>query len=137
MYQLNNEKCFFDTSEGQAIVINFTNGMYYGTSLLGSAILERLLQGHQPEAILDAVKKLEGCPEDFSATLEGFISQLLEKEILVPGPQNADGLEPLDAAIAKEGFSLTLDEFSEVQDLILADPIHDVDVDEGWPIMKE
>ena len=36
-----------------------------------------------------------------------------------------------------EGFDLTLDEFSEVQDLLLADPVHDVDVEEGWPVLKE
>ena len=36
-----------------------------------------------------------------------------------------------------DGFTLVLDEFSEVQDLILADPVHDVDVEKGWPVFKE
>ena len=45
MYKLNDEKMFFDIADGQAVVINFTNGMYYGTSTLGSAILENLVKG--------------------------------------------------------------------------------------------
>ena len=36
-----------------------------------------------------------------------------------------------------DGFLLEVSEYAEAQDLILADPIHDVDVDMGWPIMKE
>ena len=45
MYKLNEEKMFYDMADGQAIVINFTTGMYYGTSSLGSAVLDSLLSG--------------------------------------------------------------------------------------------
>jgi len=32
---------------------------------------------------------------------------------------------------------MTLDEFAEVQDLIMADPVHEVDVEMGWPVLAE
>lgn len=137
MYKLNDEKMFYDIADGQAVVINYVTGMYYGTTMLGSAVLDRLVKGCAPEEIAAAVKALPGCPGDFDAELDRFIGRLRETEILVPGETAPGGGEPMDAKAAEEGFQLTLDEFAEVQDLILADPIHDVDVEEGWPIFRE
>ena len=136
MYKLNEEKMFYNMAEGQAIVINFTTGMYYGTSSLGSAVLDSLLAGAGVEEICKAVQALPGCPADMEAQLNAFVGQLLEREIIVP----ADGTGAacvIGAASLADGFKLTVDEFAEVQDLILADPVHDVDVEQGWPILSE
>lgn len=137
MYKLNEEKMFYDIADGQAVVINFVTGMYYGTTMLGSAVLDRLVKGNAPEKIAAAVKALPGCPEDFDELLDGFIAKLRETEILVSGETVPGGDEPIDVKATAEGFALVLDEFAEVQDLILADPVHDVDVEQGWPIFKE
>ena len=128
---------FFDMADGQAVVINFVSGMYYGTTALGSAVLERLLKGCAPAEIAGAVKALPDCPADFDARLSAFIAQLRDKEILLDGETRPGGGEELGDMALADGFELTLDEFSEVQDLILADPVHDVDVEQGWPIFKE
>lgn len=137
MFRINEEKMFFDIADGQAVIINFTTGMYYGASLLGSAVIEQLVKGAEPSAIAKEVGKAEGCPADFEGKLGDFIRMLTEKEILVEAEETgADSAEIAVSAFA-EGFDLTLDEFSEVQDLLLADPVHDVDVEEGWPVLKE
>lgn len=137
MYQINAEKMFFDIADGQAVVINFLSGIYYGTTALGSVVLERLVNGKAPEKIAGAVKALPGCPEDFDSRLSDFVAKLQEKEILLDGETSPGGDEDIGDAALVDGFALTLDEFSEVQDLILADPVHDVDVEQGWPIFKE
>lgn len=137
MYRLNEEKMFYDMADGQAVVINFVTGMYYGTTMLGSMVLDRLVRGNAPEKISAAVKALPGCPENFDQELDCFIRKLQETEILIPGKTVPGGDEPMDAKTVEEGFALTLDEFAEVQDLILADPIHDVDVEQGWPVFRE
>ena len=124
-------------ADGQAVVINFLTGIYYGSTSLGSAILERLVKGNDPEKIAEAVKALPGCPKDFSTQLDAFITKLREKEILLAGETVPGGDEPINDMALADGFDLKLDEFSEVQDLILADPVHDVDVEQGWPIFKE
>ncbi len=137
MYKLNEEKIFFDVADGQAVVINFVTGMYYGTSTLGSAVLEKLVKGCEPEKIAAAVRTVDGCPDDFDVQLQAFIDALCGKEILVNGGASDEEDVKFDAAAFADGFALTVDEFSEVQDLLLADPVHDVDVEQGWPIMKE
>lgn len=136
MYKLNEEKMFYDMAEGQAIVINFTTGMYYGTSSLGSAVLDSLLAGADLDETCKAVQALPGCPGDMAAQLDAFVGQLLEKEIIVPAEGSGTGCV-IDASALTDGFKLTVDEFAEVQDLILADPVHDVDVEQGWPILND
>ena len=137
MYKLNGEKMFFDVSDGQAVVINYVTGMYYGTGDLGSVILERLVAGNATDEILESVKKLPGCPDDIDQRLADFIDVLVKAEILIPGETMPGGGEVISESVAENGFDLTLDEFAEVQDLLLADPIHDVDVEMGWPIFDK
>ncbi len=137
MYKLNEEKMFYDMAEGQAIVINFTTGMYYGTSSLGSAALDALLNGASVDAVLTAIKALDGCPANIEEDLNSFINALLEKEVIVASEGTAEAPVSIDAAALTDGFTLSVDEFNEVQDLILADPVHDVDVEQGWPILSE
>ena len=135
MYKLNDEKMFYDMAEGQAIVINFTSGMYYGTSSLGSAVLDALLSGASVNAALNAVKALPGCPED--TQMDAFIKALFDKEVIVEIDGEGNDTVNIDASALNDGFVLTVDEFTEVQDLIMADPVHDVDVEQGWPILSE
>lgn len=136
MYKLNEEKMFYDMADGQAIVINFTSGMYYGTSSLGSCILDALLAGSSVADVYNAISALPDCPADMKERLDDFISRLLEKEIIVPA-EGTGAPCAIDASALADGFELTVDEFAEVQDLILADPVHDVDVEQGWPILNE
>jgi len=137
MYKLNEEKMFFDMAENQAVVIDFTSGIYYGTTMLGSIVLERLIKGNAPEAVLKAIKAFDACPENMEEEFEAFVLQLKEQEIIIPAETTQGGDEPIAEEVISEGFALVLDRFSEVQDLILADPVHDVDLEQGWPVLKE
>ena len=136
MFRLNDEKMFYDMAEGQAIIINFTSGMYYGTSSLGSVVLDALLAGASTQSILAKVQALPGCPEDMAQQMEAFIAALLEKEIIVAAEGEGTEAGAVDPAALQDGFVLTVDEFAEVQDLILADPVHDVNVEMGWPVLE-
>jgi hypothetical protein len=137
MYKLNTEKMFYDMADGQAIVINFVTGMYYGTSDLGSKVLDALIQGKAPQQIIEKIKNNEGCVVDIDQHVERFIAALTEKEILISDDQPYSQ-ELLNNVVVVDGdYSLELNEFAEVQDLLLADPVHDVEANIGWPRLKE
>ena len=137
MYKLNEEKMFYDYAEGQAVVINFQTGMYYGMSLLSSAILDRIVAGKDIEEIITAVKALPQCPPDIAKRVRNFVKELQETEVIVSGPTVPGGAEPLAKEVAEDGFDLKLDMFAEMSDLLRADPVHDVDMNEGWPVLKD
>lgn len=137
MYKLNEEKMFYDYADGQAVVINYQTGMYYGMSLLGSAILDRIIAGKDIEEIIAAVKDLPQCPPDITERVHNFVKELIETEVIVNGPSVPGGAEPLAKEVAEDGFDLKLDQFAEMADLLLADPVHDVDMQAGWPKLKD
>ena len=124
-------------ADGQAVVINFTNGSYYEFSSLASEVLDRVANGKSPASVLKMIQALPDCPPDIAGALEAFFSRLMEYEILVQ--EDGDGEDdstPIPEIAMEEGFAVTVAEHSEVQDILMADPVHDVDVDMGWPIMK-
>ena len=138
MFAINDSKMFYDMADGQAIVINFQTGMYYGMSSLGSAAADAFVRGASFSGGEKGLLALKGCPEDMPERLKAFVQDLLDKEIFVETEGAGEDAPALfeDQALA-DGFLLEVSEYAEAQDLILADPIHDVDVDMGWPIMKE
>ena len=130
-YELNNPPVIAELVEGEVIAINLDNGSYY--SLVGPSVevWNLLLQGHSAEEILrgstmgDADGALEG--------LARFIEALVAEQLLRPahppkgGPANGIGIQPC------AGGELRFDRFTDMQDLLLLDPIHEVEKEVGWP----
>ena len=139
MYKINDTKMFYDMADGQAVVINFETGMYYGMSSLGSAVTDCLVKGLSVAKIAEALNRISGCPEDIEGSMNVFVRKLIDKEILICTDDEFSDELPVEFGreAFDDGFIFDVNEYAEAQDLIMADPIHDVDVDMGWPIMKE
>jgi hypothetical protein len=79
---------------------------------------------------------MPGAPEDAQARLEAFVAALVDKELVMEGA--GEGTVSLDAEIAKnDGFALEVREYDDAQELLLADPIHEVKEDTGWAPDKD
>lgn len=136
MYTLNSEKMFYDVADGVAVIIDFTSGTYYGLGELSSAVFENMMNGAGDGAILAALKAIPGCPDTIEEGYKAFLDTLFEREMIL-GDGEGGECAPIDPALAEGGFELTCEDFSEVQDLLLADPVHDVEPEMGWPFLKE
>ena len=135
-YVLNEAKMFSDIADGIAIVINSETGIYYGMNGFGTAVFENILNGASTEDILAAAKAIPGAPDDMEARLESFVADLVKYELVLEG--EAESAVNLDAAVAEtDGFVLQVQEYSDAQELLLADPIHEVRDDTGWKPEKD
>lgn len=139
MYRLNDEKMFCDIADGIAIVINSRTGMYYGMNQPGTAVFAQLAAGADVAAVCRALRALPDAPDDVESRVAAFVDRLLGMELIVPGPASADALPAIDpAAMGQDGFLLEVNEYADAQEMLLADPIHDVDSETGWePVLKE
>jgi hypothetical protein len=130
-YVLNQGKMFCDIADGIAIVINTETGFYYGMNNFGTAVFENIMSGASIDNILDAVKALPNAPHDVEDNLHAFVGELKKFEIIIEGA--ARGTAALDAsALGEDGFTFTVQEYSDAQELLLADPIHEVRNETGW-----
>jgi len=117
MYVLNTEKVFYDISEGESIVINFVTGNYYCFNKVGAAAFDFIEKGGDPQKIS------AGNMDELNA----FIKVLTEKEILKKDDTpylgiefDNNGLEVWEAPVVTE--------YDEIRDLILADPVNEVQI---------
>lgn len=135
-YVLNEEKMFADITDGVAIVINSETGIYYGYNELGTAVLDNLIKGVSVEKILEALKFLPNAPTNIEELFDNFIKENLEKEILIKG-NGANANAEIDSKLAFDSFEMSFNEYDDAQEMLLADPIHEVKEETGWTPEKD
>ena len=136
-YKLNDEKMFADITDGIAIIINSETGIYYGMNGFATNVYENIVSGASVEAVLEALKALDGAPMILEENFKMFIDAMIEKEILIPA-EGGNLAVSINADLAKEDeFILTLKEYDDAQELLLADPIHEVKEETGWTPEKD
>lgn len=128
-YVLNEEKMFADVTDGIAIIINSETGIYYGMNELATAVYENLINGAPAEAILSALKSMQDAPKDLEENFNAFINAMIEKELIIKS-ESKNGIVKLDSQY--NDFTLSLKEYNDAQELLLADPIHEVKEETGW-----
>lgn len=132
-YALNDSKMFSDIADGIAIVINSETGIYYGMNGLATGVFDALMTGADTAAVLAALKALPDAPADMDERLNGFVDKLKGFEIVIDGEGDGAAEVTIDPAAAMDDdFVLLVEEYNDAQELLLADPIHEVKEDTGW-----
>lgn len=132
-YILNESEMFADINEGTAIVINSQTGIYYGMNGFGTSVFENLLAGSSVEDVVAAAKSLSGAPAGVETALEAFLQTLSGFRIVLPADAPSSRPAELDAAAAAaDAFTPECKEYRDVQELLYADPIHEVEDETGW-----
>ena len=138
MYALNLPRMFFDVSENHAIIIDSGTGSYYLLNVLASKVFLYLTRGASPDELTATLSRVSGCPEDIRKRIENFCEQLVSEDILhTDQSEEFSGETDAGDFWFSEGTDLRMDKFDDMADLIVADPIHDVDAAYGWPVLKE
>lgn len=135
--KLNERKVFYDYSDGAVILIDQSTGIYYGMNGGSSAVFNELIKNATVDSIVNALRNVECCPADIEEKIVNFVKELSDKELIIPTEESPVDASPIDPAAVAGEFTFALDEFNELQEILLADPIHDVDVEQGWPVLKE
>jgi hypothetical protein len=136
-YTLNEDKMFADITDGIAIIINSQTGIYYGMNEFSTSIFEKLISGCSDEEILTALKTLPNVPEDIAKKLNAFISDLTTKELILETQSKPHETCSFSPELNTDGFELNCDEYSDAQEMLMADPIHEVKEELGWSPEKE
>lgn len=115
--------------DGEVVVINLETGIYYSLLALGACVWERFAAGVPEEEIAAEVSAYYADSEAAGAVRTLFAS-LREEQLITDGATaRADGPQaPLPEVFAVP----VLERFSDMQELLLLDPIHEVD-QVGWP----
>ena len=131
VYAVASKDIVFETFDGEAVVLDLSNGKYFGFSDSGSAVWQALSSGVGTPALI-AAATID------AAGLEAFVAQLVEFGLLAPSdatPQPLPDDFPAVLAVAKEPLNVSVHD--DLADLIIVDPIHEVEEPLGWPAVKQ
>ena len=121
--------------EGEFVILDLGSGKYYSMDAAGSALWAAILAGASLKDLGDA---LEGAPGVNAQSIHEFAEKLIEFGCLARS--NMPAAAPVDPAtidvLRASGSPPTVEVFEDLADLILADPIHDVEETAGWPVRK-
>jgi hypothetical protein len=136
-FRVNTPTVTHETIDGEAVIINLDSGNYYSLVEAGSFIWSLVEKGASASEVQQVVQQIyQGNATEIDRGVEELLAQLQQENLIVP-VAGADDLAELNLPSQngheKPSFSAPLlNKFSDMQELLLLDPIHDVD-EAGWP----
>jgi hypothetical protein len=142
-FRINQPHVLHETIDGEVVIINLDTGNYYSLRNSGASVWSAIEGGAGMQEIAAAFRRKYRADTDaLQDLLAKFIGQLQSEGLIEPcddseasaklypaGDESAPTQpEPFDPPV--------LEKFDDMQDLILLDPVHEVDDEKGWPHPK-
>jgi len=142
-YRINSPNVVREYFDGEIVVVNLESGTYYSLENTSALIWALFEDGKSVEESAEHLSKVYSKSIDETKPLiEKFAKNLVEQELIVGMSQPADVGDLSDSLVAQINVNPTtysepaLKKYTDMQDLLLLDPIHDVDA-AGWPMPKQ
>lgn len=127
LYTINESEVSHNSFENEVIVIHLPTGLYFSLFDAAAAIWQQLVQG--PADGQSLLKLFQNPPEGAVCQVQDFLQSLENHKLILPAQANLKPQQPQQTI----PFSTpSLQACDDLQDLLLADIIHDTD-ENGWP----
>lgn len=136
-YAKNEPNVISETMGDETIIVDLASGHYFSLREANVDVWECLERGCDEDEIVGVLSERYAPGEgDLGVSVAGVVAQLREEGLVVPRTEEA-GPEEVPAPRPREGDRKPLSlppiaKFTDMQDIILLDPVHEVDA-RGWP----
>lgn len=132
--RLNQPNVISESIDGEVVIIALDTGTYYSAQGPAARAWDGLIGGHDLATVAADLRRtcaVEGV--DVDAELEAFVASLRAEQLVVddPGAPAGDPLPTPDGTVP--WAPLALETYTDMQELILLDPVHEVEPSRGWP----
>lgn len=140
----NDPNIVYETIEGETVLVNLKSGSYYSLVGVGSVIWTELEAGRTPDEILTRLNsEYDGNPREIETAVRELLESLVREDLLIfetPDPHSPRAepasVTPLTPPTIKREFRVPhLQKFTDMQELLLLDPVHEAD-ETGWPLSE-
>ena len=136
-FRVNSPNVIHETIEGEVILIDLKTGTYYSLRDTGAAVWQAIQSGAGEEGIATELRsRYDASEEEIRDAVRRLLDEL-EHEGLVRADEGEAASAETPPASDNGGVRLpfaapVLEKHTDMQDLILLDPVHEVDA-RGWP----
>ena len=144
-YEINGPNVIHETIDGETVIINLMSGRYYCLLGSGSQIWNLIEQRASLGQAARWLAQQHQLPEtEMLDVMAGFVAQLSEEGLIRSQSPSKDdyrggtevALPALEPGAHHPFEPPTLRTYTDMQDLLLLDPIHELD-DAGWPMTPQ
>jgi Coenzyme PQQ synthesis protein D (PqqD) len=150
---LNVAQVVHETIDGETILIHLGSGAYYSLAGCGAEVWELLAAGAGVEEVVSSTQtRYDADPEHVAQPVRALIDQLLAEELILESSSTVSSqVQPssetttTSSPAGEEEHKTTrapfvapvLHKYTDMQQFMLVDPLHDVEQDVGWPHLKD
>jgi hypothetical protein len=133
-YRIDPRKVAHETIDGEVIMIHLLIGTYYSLDGAGADIWAHLASGRgRAETLARLERRYDADPTLLAETVDDLVQRLAEEELLEPAADGAPAPPISEPAAERLPFTgPRLEKYTDMQDFLLVDPIHETDLT-GWP----
>jgi hypothetical protein len=130
--RLNSPAVITETIDGEALVVNLESGCYYSLRGPAEEAWTLLLAGATPAEAAPALAQAYGVAIDEAhEALRALRDQFRAEALAVPRDDAA--VDETPALRGGAWIAPRLEKYTDMQELLALDPVHDVDTAQGWP----
>lgn len=143
-FRINTPGVIHETIDYEVVIIEFESGNYYSLDKAGADVWGFIESGATVGEIIERiVNRYQGIGAEMEYSVNQLIVKLQQEGLIVPdaggGPEfnqdHADRVESVPETERPTFEAPVLHKYTDMQDLIMLDPIHEVD-EEGWPSVR-
>jgi hypothetical protein len=123
-----------ETIDQETIMVNLETGSYYSLNPVGTYIWSGLESGADLDEIVgDLARTFAADPAVAASDVGAFVERLVDEALIVPREDDSPLTRSRAEIVAAAAYEApTLDHYTDMQELLLLDPVHEVDAT-GWP----
>lgn len=134
-YEPSGANIVFEVFDGEVVIVNLDSGKYYSIKNIGAYVWNALIVHNCPQQIVAAIQEnYHNVTPSIQTDIDQFLKQLIEEGLVKESclPLAKDIAKPANASYQPP----TIDVYSDMQEILLLDPVHDVD-ESGWPVAQK
>lgn len=133
-YRINTPRIIHETLDQETVIIDTETGVYFVAGGSGPTLWAALEHGASAQVLAEQLAQPTGAqPASLLPAVERFLAELSAEQLIVATAEST--LSPTAFDGATTFVPPTLQKFTDMENLLLIDPIHEVG-DAGWPHPK-
>lgn len=127
--------CVAEDFGGEIVALNLETGYYFSLRGLAGALWRDLAAGHATQEIVRALSTVR--PE-LGPRASEFIAELVEHGLMRPAASASVVPRKIECGeLAARGVTeFSFESYDDMRDLVMTDPVHEVDEEIGWPVRR-
>ncbi len=139
VFRVNSPQVVCEMIDGEVVIVHLEKGYYYSLLKTGADVwsrIERRIDSHS--LIKEMTQAYDGSAEEIATAIDEFLENLQHEELIITDSTMESVNTDNNTEITNKGRfeKPMLEKFTDMEDLLLLDPIHEVDVEAGWPNAK-